>query len=520
MADSEFILSLLENVTRRLRVIHRLRNLFSVLSIALIFPVVLKLIDLIYPLRGFVVAAALFAWAIATIAWILWKIRGSAGLLEAAASLDRDGRLQDQMKSAYWFIVHPSSSEWVDSLIDRAAERAKSLRLDALYPTTLPRSSKLALSFCLLFVLLNVLPFSRNHNWFLLQAAPPYRLSRGDQALLDHARKLLEKSQVADKLDQIVNELEQGKISSAEAQREISSLRQQIDSGNLELNNILDGLTAMANQLGQSAALESTAEAMSQGDLNEAADQIRDVAEKLGVTPEDMLREMQRNLAQAASGSPSALEDLSRLMQQTADSLKNGDAQAGKESLDSLARAMEQLADRLEAQQRQSQASQQLADLQNALQQEASADAASAQLTPIPSQGGSGSGDSGEASNSGAPAAGNSSGIGQGSSGGNNPGSTAFGSPEDLKPGDVTKLDVQLKMEGLKGQPGSGGKLQDIEEASRQERSLMDYRNVPSQLSPAQKDALNQNRLPREQREIVKYYFEEIRPQTPKPTKQ
>jgi hypothetical protein len=40
----------------------------------------------------------------------------------------------------------------------------------------------------------------------------------------------------------------------------------------------------------------------------------------------------------------------------------------------------------------------------------------------------------------------------------------------------------------------------------------MDYRNVPSQLSPAQKDALNQNRLPREQREIVKYYFEEIRP--------
>jgi hypothetical protein len=67
-------------------------------------------------------------------------------------------------------------------------------------------------------------------------------------------------------------------------------------------------------------------------------------------------------------------------------------------------------------------------------------------------------------------------------------------------------------MEGLKGQAAKSEQLQDLEEASKQERSTMDYRNVPSQLSPAQKDALNQNRLPREQREIVKYYFEEIRP--------
>jgi hypothetical protein len=139
-------------------------------------------------------------------------------------------------------------------------------------------------------------------------------------------------------------------------------------------------------------------------------------------------------------------------------------------------------------------------------------------MAPIPSQGGSAGGDSGDPSANGAQADGNSSGIGQGTGGGNS-GSSAFGSPEDLKAGDITKLDVQLKMEGLKGQAGAGGKLQDIEEASRQERSLLDYRNVPSQLSPAQKDALNQNRLPREQREIVKYYFEEIRPQSSGPAK-
>jgi hypothetical protein len=165
----------------------------------------------------------------------------------------------------------------------------------------------------------------------------------------------------------------------------------------------------------------------------------------------------------------------------------------------------------MKAQQQQSQASQQLADLQNSLQQEAAADEAGseAQLSPMPSQGQGGGGESGESSPNGTPANGNASGNGNGLQSGN---SSAFGSPEDLKPGEMTKLDVQLKMEGLKGQAGKGEQLEDLEEASKQERSAMDYRNVPSQLSPAQKDALNQNRLPREQREIVKYYFEEIRP--------
>jgi hypothetical protein len=165
----------------------------------------------------------------------------------------------------------------------------------------------------------------------------------------------------------------------------------------------------------------------------------------------------------------------------------------------------------MKGQQQQSQASQQLADLQNSLQQEAAADeaASEAQLTPIPSQGQGGGGESGDSSPNGTPSTGNASGNGQGLQSSN---SGASVSPEDLKPGEMTKLDVQLKMEGLKGQAGKGAQQEDLEEASKQERSAMDYRNVPSQLSPAQKDALNQNRLPREQREIVKYYFEEIRP--------
>jgi hypothetical protein len=518
MADKEFIIGLLERVRRRVRSERRFKTVYSILSVALILPLVFKLIDLFSPFRGGTVVAILALWAIAIVAWLIWKTRGQETLSQAAANLDRQAQLQDQMKTAFWFIRNPSaqssSSEWIDIQIHRAAQNAERLKVESLYPGTIPKTFHRAFALMAVFVILNFLPLSRNHNWFYLEGAPPYQLSRTDQALVDRAKKLLEKTDAARELEKIINQLQEGKISSDVAQQQISDLRQQIDGGNLELNNILDGLTSMANQLGQSEALESTAQAMAKGDPADAADQIRQLAEKLGVTPEDVIREMEKSMSLAATKSSASLQDLSKSMKDAADALKNEDPNTEKITFDNLAQTLDQLAQKMKGQQQQSQASQQLADLQNSLQQEAAADeaASQAQLTPIPSQGQGAGGESGDSSPNGTPSAGNSQGNGQGSQSSNSSNSTAFGSPEDLKPGEITKLDVQLKMEGLKGQANANSQLQDIEEASKQERSAMDYRNVPSQLSPAQKDALNQNRLPREQREIVKYYFQEIRP--------
>ncbi|HLQ76324.1 MAG TPA: hypothetical protein VK210_03160 [Terriglobia bacterium] len=521
MADKELIIGLLERVRRRVRSERRVKAVSSGLPIALIFPVIFKLIDLRSPFRGITVAVFLAVWGIVTIAWLIWNSRGRDTMSAAAATLDSKTGIQDQMRTAYWFIRNPSQSEWVDVLIQKAAKSAQRLRVEALFPGFVPRTIYGAVALLLAFVLLNFLPQSLNHNWLYLQGAPPFHLSRSDQALVDHAKQLLDKTKAANELEKIISDLEQGKISADAAQQELSNLRQQIDGGNLELNNILDGLTSIANQLGQSPALASAAQSMSQGDLESAADQIRSLAEKLGVTPDEVLRELQKNLSQAASNSPAGLQDLSKLMQQASDALKSEDTQTGKVALQNLAQALDQLAQKMKGQQQQSQASQQLADLQNSLQQEAAADSASdAQLVPTPSQGqGTGGNAGGDPSSNGKPTAGDSTGNGQGTQPGGTSASSSFGSPEDLKPGQMTKLDVQLKMEGLKGQAGKGGQPQDVEEASKQERSAMDYRNVPSQLSPAQKDALNQNRLPREQREIVKTYFEEIRPQSSKPTK-
>ncbi|HYR42253.1 MAG TPA: hypothetical protein VER98_04475, partial [Terriglobia bacterium] len=109
----------------------------------------------------------------------------------------------------------------------------------------------------------------------------------------------------------------------------------------------------------------------------------------------------------------------------------------------------------------------------------------------------------GQNGQAGAPMPGNSEGNGlmpSGKGGGDAP-----------REGAATTLDVKLQQEKVKGMEDQG-KEENIEEVSKQERSRLDYRNVKSELSPAQKDLLNQDRIPWEYRPLIKNYFEAIRP--------
>ena len=100
-------------------------------------------------------------------------------------------------------------------------------------------------------------------------------------------------------------------------------------------------------------------------------------------------------------------------------------------------------------------------------------------------------------------------GLGCGDSGGNSP--SGKGGSDAPREGAPTTLDVKLQQERVKGMEDQG-KEENIEEVSKQERSKLDYRNVKSDLSPAQKDLLNQDRIPWEYRPLIKNYFQAIRP--------
>jgi hypothetical protein len=83
--------------------------------------------------------------------------------------------------------------------------------------------------------------------------------------------------------------------------------------------------------------------------------------------------------------------------------------------------------------------------------------------------------------------------------------------PNPPRYGPPTSLKVQLEREKLESQI-SQLKEKDPEEASKEERSKLDYRNVETDLRPAQKDVLNQDWIPTKYRDLIRNYFQAIRP--------
>ena len=64
----------------------------------------------------------------------------------------------------------------------------------------------------------------------------------------------------------------------------------------------------------------------------------------------------------------------------------------------------------------------------------------------------------------------------------------------------------------IEGTPGEGSEPdEDKEAAGERERSKLDYRNAPSDLTPAQKDLLTQERIPWENRQLIKNYFQAVK---------
>src|SRR5207244_3965903 len=199
-----------------------LKQVASGLALALVFPVVFKLVDLLSPFRGVTVTAFFAIWATATTVWLAWRVRGRETLDGAAANIDAKADAHDEIKTAYWFIRNPRPSLWVDTQIRRAAASASKIQIDQLYPRRMPRSSYLVAALVFLLGVLNFLPLPWNPNWFYLQSAPAFSLTDTQRDLLDRAVKLLRQAQqlqqtdLAQKLSDIVRALQDGSMSKDE----------------------------------------------------------------------------------------------------------------------------------------------------------------------------------------------------------------------------------------------------------------------------------------------------------------
>ncbi len=547
MSDRDLILQFLERAAKRARSNKRFNEIATSLAIAFVIPVGFKLLDLVFLFRARTVSLFFALWSVATVVWILWRIRDKNSLTQIAASIDRRESLNDQLKTAYWFIRNPRQSAWVDAQIQRTAKQAARIRVDTLYPRRFPRTSLLAAGLALLLVGLNFVPLSLNHNWVYLQAAPPFSLTAEERLNLEKALQLLEKAKAAEnaelaqKIQDLIDDLQQGDVSLDDAIKQLDALKDELESGDLDSANTANGLEQMAAILRQAKALQQAAQPMGKGDLDQAAAEMRQLAERLQSLSQDDLRDMSQKLHSASENPRSGLQDLARAFDSTGTAIQNGDNLASQTGLDKIARELESIKQRLDDQALRSEAGDELADLVDSLEQRDDGGATAGESGgKSASQGKSDqkgaaaeAGDKGEAQQGGGGDPGQDGEAGEAgepgdasAQAGDNPGGTSddapngkggnsFGGSTKSAPleGDATSLDVLLQKEALEFEPQGGEQAdKDTEAAGERERSKLDYRNAPSDLTPAQKDLLNQDRIPWDSRQLIKNYFEAVKP--------
>jgi len=544
MSDREIIIRSLQKIDRRIRGNRLLRELMFGLSILLLVPVVFKIWDLFQPFRGVTVIAVLGLWFIGVVVYFASRLSRKGSLAHAAAAIDKKASLHDELKSAYWFVMNPTavkrSTDWVELQVRRAAHQVIQLDVQRHYPTRIPSTSYAVVLLIALFVGLNFVPLSQNHNWAYLQAAPAFSLSAEEQRLINQTKQLLKQAEKLDqpelvkKLEEIVQNLQEGNIDTAEALRQLEDLRNQLDEGNLDMANINEGLDEMAKDLQGNPETDDIAKAMSEHDLQESADKLRELANEL--TKEDdaaKMKALEEALQQASDNNSPAMQKLADDMKNAANSLADKNSKGAQDALNQASKDLQNLADKVEQQLAKNSAAQQLQDLQDQIRQrqQQSQQGKEAQQQAGKGQQGQKSesadaansdGESGDAEGSGAadqasgqgkegqqagkPGEGGQAGAqgqGQNPSGAGNAPMNIMGAP--------TKLNVQLEQEKLNAE-SEGGTPQNLEEASKQERSKLDYRNVRSELSPAQKDVLTQDKIPWEYKSLIKNYFQAIRP--------
>ena len=108
MSDRELIIDFLEKAARRARSNKRFNDIAVTLAMALVVPVAFKLLDLIFLFRGRTVILFLGVWAVATVVWMILRLRGKSPLSQVAGNIDSKEQLSGPAEDG--LLVHPESA--------------------------------------------------------------------------------------------------------------------------------------------------------------------------------------------------------------------------------------------------------------------------------------------------------------------------------------------------------------------------------------------------------------------------
>ena len=133
--DRALLLERLARIRWRVRLNRGLRDLLTGFIVSGTIWIGLQRVAISNPTRALLMFAIVFGLA----GWLGWRWARGATLARSAATADRRGELDDEMRSAYSFIHANRSSPWVDLHIERASKTASELDERELVPILPPR---------------------------------------------------------------------------------------------------------------------------------------------------------------------------------------------------------------------------------------------------------------------------------------------------------------------------------------------------------------------------------------------
>ena len=459
----------------------------------------------------------------AFLAFLLWSQIGGRQLGRAAGVADMRAGLNDEIKSAYWFMRQDNSSPWIDLLVGRAAATARRLNPRRLVPVTIPKRFGITLALFGLLQIFALVPSDGPLLTFVV-ASDSIRFERTLDTYAEEMRDLIdgEGDELLDEealalLELALEELEAEDTSFDELLRNLREAQDLLDEGNLGMTATRDALDELGEEFSGSNELKDFVNALRNQDLSDAADRLRDLAERLADLDGLELTELAELLQEASNLDEPAIEELLKALQQAADAIAEDRVPDAQEALNEAADEIDQITDRQARQQANNEAAERAQALQEALARQPMSAEGQTQMAQ---------GQSGEAQQANASMAAPSSAVNR-SEGAQPPGTESgpagnatgdpSGAPLDL--GASTTLEARLALEVIDGTapefPDEERELdpEDLfQEASRQQGSIVQYRDVrpPSQYS--QGSALNAERIPWQYRSLVKKYFLAIRP--------
>ena len=504
------ILDFLGSVDRRLRrndaLTHLTQGLWGFVSVLLF----LKLTGLwSSPLgRSLVLVAAV----IGVVGWVGWNYRKERSLARSAAVADRGADLKDALKSALAFLGLDHSTEWMDLQIARSAEATSALSPPDLAPTVIPTNLYYASGLGVILMTL----FSWNPGWFQEMgqtdffAATLQGQEEPIEELLDQAEALAPEEEKLEELSEALDRLRRRDIELSESLQELSEAQDALAASQADMDRLSMDLEELGAQLESTTALADLAEALKNQNTEEAAELLRQLAERLAnaETSEELqalleslqnanvqnqqLAEMMENLEQAA-GDLTA-EDLAKMAQSLeamAEQMENmGQQMAAQQDMDQMGQEMQQL----EASMGQQQSGQQQQQSGEQQQQSGQAMQSAQGMMSNQMQMAQMQGDPSSAVPVDAGPAGDTTGPG--------------GGGDEQMFGEATSLDVQLELEMLSPEEDEEPIPEEIfERLSREEKSTLNYEVVQQRGDYAEESAMEREGVPWQYRSLVKRYF-------------